>query len=426
MLRDLLIRNLPVCNLPLRKLLGGIILLLVALAQPGCAPHPNYSGQLPAGMLALRKISPADYPSFAMEPADLARIHGAIQNSLDYLAKPSSQKYYPYADITHDRAVATLKALDDMSLAAAQSPTAGEFINQQIRQYFEVYQSIGAPLSDNSGYSNVVRFTGYFTPIYNASLTRGGDYQWPIFKRPADLVSDPVTGDVHGRRIPDGSMVPYYTRAEIESGKLQGQELCWLTSRFEAYVVTVQGSARLRLPDGKIYEIGYNGNNGYQYASAAEKMIADKVINPDTVSLKTLKDYFAANPQDMDKYLSSNQRTVFFKPSPGGPFGSLNEPVTAMGTIATDKEDHDIYPRAMAAFLIVKVPQTGGQMHDYQGFFLDQDTGGAIRASGRCDIYMGVGADAEDLAGRELTDGSMYYIAIKPELIQKYLSEGSK
>jgi len=317
--------------------------------------------------------------------------------------------------------VATLRALDALALAAGQSNATPEWIDQQIRASYEVYQSVGAPAADNSGYTGEVRFTGYFTPIYDASMTRGGAYQWPIYKRPADLVSDPVTGVVQGRRQADGTIVPYYTRAQIEGGVLAGQELCWLTNRFEAYVVTVQGSGRLRMPDGSIFEVGYAGQNGYEYKSAAEQMVADGVIGADQVSLKTLHDYFDAHPADMDKYLAANPRTVFFRAAPGGPYGSLNVPVTPMATIATDKEDHDIYPRAMAAFLVVSMPQPSGEMAPFRGFLLDQDTGGAIRASGRCDIYMGIGPQAEDLAGRELTEGQMYYIAIKPELVGQYL-----
>jgi membrane-bound lytic murein transglycosylase A len=410
----------------LRMLVATVLALFLLTGCPQ-EPRPNFLGQLPPGTLALRKIPPEMYPGFAMNPPDLARIHPAIVNSLEYLSHPSSQHYYPYGDISHDRAVATLKALDVIASTAAQSNATPDWIDQQIRQNFEVYQSIGAPSNqDPSVYTGQVRFTGYFTPIYNVSLTRGGAYQWPIYKRPADLVSDPVTGDVYGRRLPDGTLVPYYTRAQIEGGVLAGQELCWLTSRFEAYVVTVQGSGRLRLPDGKIYEVGYAGQNGYQYVSAGEKMAADGVIPADQINLHNLHAYFDAHPADMDKYLSANPRIAFFAQRPGGPYGSLNVPVTPLATIATDKEDRDIYPRAMAAFLLVDMPQVGGPMAPYKGFFLDQDTGGAIRASGRCDIYMGIGEGAEDLAGRELTDGTMYYIAIKPELVGQYLNSGVK
>jgi len=48
------------------------------------------------------------------------------------------------------------------------------------------------------------------------------------------------------------------------------------------------------------------------------------------------------------------------------------------------------------------------------GFALDQDTGGAIRAAGRCDIYLGVGDDAGKLAGQTYQEGRLYYLFLKP------------
>jgi membrane-bound lytic murein transglycosylase A len=149
-------------------------------------------------------------------------------------------------------------------------------------------------------------------------------------------------------------------------------------------------------------------------------MLKDGVITADQLSFNGLSAYFAANPDAMDKYLSINQRYVFFTERPGGPFGSLNVPVTPWESIATDKEQHDIYPRAMPAFLSVDVPQEGGAgFRPLRSFLMDQDTGGAIRASGRCDIYMGIGDDAQAVAGHELQEGALYYIAIRPELMQQ-------
>ena len=406
-----------------RGILGfAAVLMMVAGCHP---PAPDYSAQLPPGTLALRKIPPSMYPSFATTPADLGRIHPAILYSLEYLSKPSSQAFYPYADITHDRAVATLKALDELAQSAAAGQITADEIDARIRSDYEVYQSVGAPAPGGSGWTGKVLYTGYFTPIYNASMTRGGAYQWPLYKRPADLVSDPVTGQVLGRKLPNGQMVPqYYSRAQVESGVLAGDELCWLTSRFEAYVVTVQGSGRLRLPDGSMYEVGFAGDNGYDYVSIGQQMVSDGVIPSDRLSLTTMREYFDAHPEALDKYLPANPRTVFFTHRPGGPYGKLNEPVTAMGTIATDKEQHDIYPRALSAFLVVPLPSPDGGSEPFRGFMLDQDTGGAIRAAGRCDIYMGVGQSAEELAGREFTEGQLYYIALKPELMAKYLANG--
>jgi peptidoglycan lytic transglycosylase A len=411
-----------------RTLAGMLVLAGMIFLSSGCRPtpppppaQPDFRQPLPEGMVALRKIPPEQYPDFGLQPIDVQTLEHSIDQSLAYLSAPSSKSFYPYLDITHERAVESLVRLRQICEATAQhGPWDGSWFNQQIVQNFEVYQSIGAPSADGTEYTDRVLFTGYFTPIYDASLTRTGEYQWPLYKLPTDLMRDEATGQVFGRKTPDGKIVPYYTRQEIETGgKLAGTELVWLKSRWEAYVITVQGSARLRLADtGQIYEVGFAGTNGYTYISPGKQMVADGVITEDQLSFKGLADYFAAHPEAMDKYLSLNQRYVFFTERPGGPYGSLNVPVTPWGTIATDKDQRDIYPRAMCAFLCVDVPQDSGEgFRPLRGFLLDQDTGGAIRASGRCDIYMGIGPQAETIAGHEMQEGTLYYIAIRPELM---------
>ena len=385
----------------------------------------DYGRELPPGQLALRKIPPEMYPNFDVMQTDRAALVRSIDQSLVYLGHPSSERFFPYLDITHARAVATLKALRE--LASSPSPD----WNGEIRRRFDVYQSVGAPQGDElvspapaPGYSGQVLFTGYFTPIYSASLTRTGPYQWPLYKRPTDLVSD-ETGDAVYRRAEGGNSGPtsvgstaiapvaanrYWTRAEIEQGgKLRGQELVWLASRWEAYVVTVQGSARLKLTDGRTLEIGFHGTNGHPYISPGRQMLTDSVISRDQLSLKGLGQYFAEHPEKMDRYLLLNPRTTFFTERPGGPFGKLNVPVTAFATVATDK---DVYPRAMPAFLATSVP-TGTGSRPFSGFMLDQDAGGAIRSAGRADIYMGIGPQAEQSAGRQLYPGKLFYVAVK-------------
>ncbi len=42
------------------------------------------------------------------------------------------------------------------------------------------------------------------------------------------------------------------------------------------------------------------------------------------------------------------------------------------------------------------------------------DAGGAIRAPGRCDIYMGIGEEAGHLAGQTSQEGHLYYLFLKP------------
>jgi membrane-bound lytic murein transglycosylase A len=134
-------------------------------------------------------------------------------------------------------------------------------------------------------------------------------------------------------------------------------------------------------------------------------------------------DYFKAHPQQVNKYIYQNPRYVFFQTDSGNPRGCLNEPVLPMRSIATDKS---IYPRAALAVIKSKLPRDiGGAVRKaaYTGFALDQDAGGAIRAPGRCDVYMGVGDTAGRMAGQVYEEGKLYYFFIKPGLMGPYLKK---
>jgi len=47
----------------------------------------------------------------------------------------------------------------------------------------------------------------------------------------------------------------------------------------------------------------------------------------------------------------------------------------------------------------------------------DQDTGGAIRAPGRADLFMGVGPTAGLKAGGQYAEGQLYYLFLKPDVV---------
>lgn len=399
-----------------RVALAVVVGLALLVLRVGCAKpagevevyrppvEKDYGRPLPPGALALRKIGPEDYPDFGRGFDHRAGLEQAVRHSLAYLAKPSSQRYFPYGDITHERAVASLERFLEV-LATAQTPAA---LNDAIRADFDVYQSVGC---DDRG---TVYFTGYYCPIFDGRRERVGPYRYPLYALPPDLVKD-EEGRTLGRRNPDGALNPRYpSRREIEEGRLlDGLEIAWLKSPFEAYVVTVQGSAKLRLEDGSLYELGYAGNNGHEYTPVSTAMIADGVIRRNELSLQTLLRYFSEHPQQVYHYCWKNERYVFFREAPGGPFGSLNTPVTPYRSIATDKE---VFPRACLSFLTTTLPMVyDGQVVEasYGGFALDQDTGGAIRAAGRCDVFMGVGPSAEAIAGRTGAEGALYYVFVR-------------
>ncbi|MCK4959034.1 MAG: hypothetical protein KAT00_06530, partial [Planctomycetes bacterium] len=142
-----------------------LILLVLVVVLTGCrAPQEaevDYARPLPAGELALRKlVDPADIPDFTIASYELDNLRTAIANSLNYMAKPSSQNFFPYGMITHDHAVASLKALGEM----LDSGLRGRELNAAIKRDFDVYISVGC---DNKG---TVLFTGYYTPIFDGSM----------------------------------------------------------------------------------------------------------------------------------------------------------------------------------------------------------------------------------------------------------------
>ncbi|MHC4574783.1 MAG: MltA domain-containing protein [Planctomycetota bacterium] len=383
------------------------ILLLSVNFITGCQKpqaRPRYDRPLPPGQLALRKITnPHEIPDFTSACYNMARMQTAIDNSLHYLSKASSRKHFPCGNVTHQHAVDSLKAFKEL----IQSGLRGRQLHAAITQQFDVYVSVGC---DDKG---TVLFTGYYTPIFDGSATTTDRFRYPLYSQPHDLVKGPE-GQILGRRGPDGNMTPYPSRAQIESSTiLAGRELIWLSDPFETYIAHVQGSAKLRMPDGRLTTVGYAASNGHDYHSVAEELVRDGRIARDKISLSAMIDYFKAHIDRVAAYTHRNPRFIFFRKEQGPPRGSLNEPVTAMRTIATDKA---IYPRACLAFIATTLPRLIGDTiyrDPYAGFVLDQDTGGAIRAPGRCDVYMGEGDTAAKLAGQTYQEGRLYYLFLR-------------
>ena len=62
-----------------------------------------------------------------------------------------------------------------------------------------------------------------------------------------------------------------------------------------------------------------------------------------------------------------------------------------------------------------------GGTREYQSILLDQDTGGAIQAPGRADIFMGWDPGAEIVAGGQYAEGKLFYLFLKPQFVDQYL-----
>jgi len=400
----------------LRRFVTCVLMLTVA-GLSGCKkpipPEPDYGRPLPEGAFGLRRImDPAKWPDIRPVVRQLhdGDFRAAAERSLKWYNYPSSKVHFPSGPISLDHARTSMYALLNL-------PRDSSSAERQIREDFDVWESVGW---DGSG---AVLFTGYYSPIFKASRTRTAEFRFPVYQRPPDLVSDPVTGKTLGRQTSAG-LVPYPSRAQIESGMLlAGRELVYFTSRLDAYIVEVNGSAKLEMTDGSIMYIGYSGTNGHDYTSIGKLMVEAGVIGSNQLSLPTIRDYFTKNPNELDSYIRRNDRFVFFREYTGDlwPAGSMGFQVTPMRTLATDK---DIFPRGCAVLVDTRFPAAIGD-RPFAQLMVDQDTGGAIRAAGRGDIYVGIGPQAERLAGRQTYEGKMYYLLLKPEKVQAWFERMS-
>lgn len=325
----------------------------------------------------------------------------AVDHSLAYLDTPAALAdygAYRVPGISRDRVRRSLVRFRELVLNSATA----EQLRQAVLVEFEVYRSIG-----EDGFGQV-DFTGYFEPTYRASRIPTEEFRYPLYRLPADLDRWPV---------------PHPTRAELEGtdglqgsqGPLQGLEIVWLADRLEAFLVQVQGSARLQLTDGTTLTVGYAGRTDYPYTSIGRALIDDGVIAAEDLSLPVLLDYFSQHPDALDRYLPRNNRYVFFRETGGAPpIGSLNVPVTPQRSIATDKS---LMPPGALALISLDLPQRS-DAGDWQNirvhrYVLDQDTGGAIRGPGRVDIFVGTGDRAGEQAGLINTDGYLYYLLLR-------------
>ena len=236
--------------------------------------------------------------------------------------------------------------------------------------------------------------TGYYEPEIPGSRVRAPGYEVPIYRKPPDLLdADPATGERRRGRVgPDGTFIPYYERAEIEEGALAGRglELAWAADPVDLFFLQIQGSGRLRLPDGSVMRIGYDGQNGREYV-AIGRLLRERGIVASPVTMQAIRAWLAANPEPGRALMRENKSYVFFRELTGpGPLGALGRPVTPRVSVAADP-----------AFIPLGAPVLLSGMDNpiANGLWVAQDTGGAIRGPNRVDTFWGAGPEAAIIAG---------------------------
>jgi membrane-bound lytic murein transglycosylase A len=236
--------------------------------------------------------------------------------------------------------------------------------------------------------------TGYYEPEIHGSRTQATDYAVPIYAKPDDLVrctkADGTTG--RGRVDETGACVLYFTRAEIEDGALAGRglELGWAADPIELFFLQIQGSGRIKLPDGQVMRIGYADQNGRDYVAIGRLLRDRGILPPGGANMDAIVAWMRAQPDGGKSLMRENLSYIFFKELTGpGPLGALNVAVAARSSVAADPR---FVPLGAPIFLSLDRAEASG-------LWVAQDTGGAIKGANRFDTFWGAGEEARRTAG---------------------------
>ncbi len=367
-----------------------ILSLLLVLGLTACAPPPPPKPAVPAPVL---------------EQVDWAAMPGWAEDD----PRPALEAFRASCKVVQNRAQWQTACAAAAGFAAADEMAARTFFEAQF-QPFRVQQADGS----SSGL-----ITGYYVPDLKGSRTRSERYRWPLYGVPDDLlVVDlrsvyPELGDYRLRgRLEGRRVVPYYSRAEIDAGKLsEGKELFWVEDPVELFFLQIQGSGRIELEDGTQVMVNYADQNGYPYRSIGKLLLDRGAMTRDQMSMQNIQAWARKNPDQVSALLAENPSYVFFRELPAGvtrPFGALGVQLTAERSLAVDP--HAI-PLGAPVFLSTTWP--GGDT-PLNRLLVAQDTGGAIKGRVRADFYWGIGDEAGALAGRMKQPGRLWVLLPRP------------
>ncbi len=287
--------------------------------------------------------------------------------------------------------------------------------DKALREHFNIFQARGRYNKPNGQ----MLVTGYYEPLLEGSLLKSAPYLYPLYSPPVDLhKAETQSGKTKiGRLDTEGSFRPYWTRAEIENTNvLEGNELVYLKDPFEAFLLHVQGSGKVKLQDGSIRSIQYRANNGHAYSSIGKLLVDENKLALKEVDIPSIRHYLTDNPQEMTRILHHNKRFVFFGwGDEENPLGTLGTPLTPQRSIAVDPSS---LPMGAIGYLVSHKPVIDEddqivRWETMHRFVFPQDTGSAITGPGRVDFFWGNGKYAEIAAGAMKEKGRLYFLVNK-------------
>ena len=271
---------------------------------------------------------------------------------------------------------------------AAQDIAPGDEVTAKgfFEDYFTAYQV-----------TEPAKITGYFEPEYPGSKNLAPGYKVPLYAKPAE----PALAALPRSAIDDGAL------------NRQAPVTAYLADPVDAFMLQIQGSGRIELPNGDELRVGFDGQNGQPYTPIGRILVADGYLAANDVSFQTISAWLKANPDQAQSIMEQNTRYVFMRPlgplpdDEGAP-GTLGVPVTAGRTLAVDQAD---IPLGTPVFVSTTDPLTNQPINRLT---VAQDTGGGIHGAHAADLFFGAGAQAEAVAGRMQQSGTLFLLLPKP------------
>jgi len=383
---------------------------LLTLAACGAEPEPPALPSEP--VLRLQPIGFAEIEGWQQDDPSAAL--AAFRGSCARLAtRPDTQ---PMAG---DPAMAPLAGTLDAwrgACAAASGPASPEEARAFFEDWFQAYQ-----VSDRDQAMGL--FTGYYEPLLQGSRRFGGAYTVPLYGAPDDMIrvdlgrfKPELAGQAITGRVDGSQFVPYFVRADIDAGALEGRglELVWVDDPIAKFFLQIQGSGQIQLDDGARIRVGYADQNGHPYHAIGRDLVALGAMPLEEVSLQSIRDWLIAHPEQADAIMARNDSYVFFVERPeldpvDGPVGAQGVPLTAGRSLAVDRR---YIPLGAPVWLDTTAPWPEGE-GPLRRLLVAQDTGGAIRGAVRGDVFWGTGERAEAIAGRMRSQGR--YVVLLPK-----------
>ena len=309
------------------------------------------------------------------------------ESSYSYLPNWESENYDEvlYSFMNNCRATKSVDIYHNLCLKSQSIKDAKEFIENNFTPY--MIQSL-----DKDKESIL---TGYYEPELRGSLTKSEIYKYPIYETPKDLVIVDLSSiypDLKNYRLRgrlDGNrLVPYYSRAELNSVDINADVICYCDSKIDKFFLEVQGSGRVTLDSGETLFIGFGNQNGHKYNSIGKYLVKSGEISKEDISLQSIRAWFDLHPARVDEVLNHNSSVVFFQKRDRAATGSLGVVLSPLRSIAVDRR---YIPLGSMVYV--------GAKNSYNRMVFAQDTGGAIKGSVRADMFLGFGKSAGEIAG---------------------------